>query len=153
MNCQDCNYRENVGFDRGQEYIAVQAVLQAADHFVQILDLYDYLWQWGDGYGAWVTEVIEDALRDQGFQRYRPDPKARNTNSRKPVSQGKVVIAMQKSNGLCVRCGATERLEVDHIVPVSRGGTNEIDNLQMLCKSCNASKRDKTMEEWIGDAE
>lgn len=43
----------------------------------------------------------------------------------------------------CVDCGATERLECDHIIPVSKGGTSEEDNLQTLCRSCNARKRDR----------
>jgi diadenosine tetraphosphate (Ap4A) HIT family hydrolase len=46
----------------------------------------------------------------------------------------------------CELCGipADERaLEVDHIVPRNKGGTNEIANLQALCFSCNAMKRDR----------
>jgi hypothetical protein len=40
----------------------------------------------------------------------------------------------------CKSCGATERLSVDHIVPVVKGGGNELENLQTLCLSCNSSK-------------
>ena len=40
----------------------------------------------------------------------------------------------------CVYCSGTENLTVDHIKPVSRGGSDEINNLQILCKSCNSSK-------------
>jgi ATP adenylyltransferase len=43
----------------------------------------------------------------------------------------------------CVLCGATERerpLDVDHILPRSRGGTNERANLQVLCSRCNRAK-------------
>lgn len=41
----------------------------------------------------------------------------------------------------CVHCGTTEkRLEVDHITPLKKGGTNYIENIQPLCKSCNSSK-------------
>ena len=32
------------------------------------------------------------------------------------------------------------RLEIDHIHPLARGGTNKLDNLQVLCRSCNARK-------------
>ena len=45
----------------------------------------------------------------------------------------------------CELCGiaADERaLEVDHITPRNKGGTDEIANLQALCFSCNATKRD-----------
>lgn len=46
----------------------------------------------------------------------------------------------------CELCGisAEERaLEVDHITPRAKGGTDEIANLQALCYSCNATKRDR----------
>lgn len=40
----------------------------------------------------------------------------------------------------CKHCGTTEKLTVDHIVPRSRGGTNDINNLQILCRACNSRK-------------
>jgi hypothetical protein len=40
----------------------------------------------------------------------------------------------------CVFCGTDERLTVDHIIPISRGGTNEFGNLQTLCQPCNSRK-------------
>ena len=49
----------------------------------------------------------------------------------------------------CVACGSTERIEVDHIVPVSRGGSDDIENLQPLCLKCNRSKSAKTMDEFM----
>ena len=39
-------------------------------------------------------------------------------------------------------------MEVDHILPRSRGGTDHADNLQMLCSGCNRSKGRRTMAEW-----
>jgi HNH endonuclease len=47
----------------------------------------------------------------------------------------------------CVYCGATENLEIDHVFPVSKGGNSEPENLQLLCRSCNRSKRSKTAEQ------
>jgi len=46
-------------------------------------------------------------------------------------------------NGECQMCGTTHKITIDHIIPLSKGGTNHIDNLQPLCHSCNASKGDK----------
>ena len=46
----------------------------------------------------------------------------------------------------CELCGVsadTKALEVDHIMPRNKGGSDEINNLQALCYSCNAMKRDK----------
>lgn len=43
-------------------------------------------------------------------------------------------------SGACALCGATEKLEIDHIVPVKKGGRTERSNLQPLCQSCNRKK-------------
>lgn len=48
---------------------------------------------------------------------------------------------MKRDGHRCVVCAATEKLEIDHIIPVSRGGTSQIGNLQVLCRSCNRKKR------------
>lgn len=48
----------------------------------------------------------------------------------------------------CVQCGSTERLEVDHILNVARGGTHDLDNLQTLCADCHATKTAKESGEW-----
>lgn len=43
----------------------------------------------------------------------------------------------------CLKCGKTESLTADHVVPIAKGGLNEISNLQPLCKSCNCRKHVK----------
>lgn len=42
----------------------------------------------------------------------------------------------------CVNCGSTEKesLEIDHIMPISKGGKTEPSNLQTLCRNCNIRK-------------
>lgn len=56
---------------------------------------------------------------------------------------------VQKCNG----CGAlTDKWELDHIHPRSRGGTNDPENFQILCVECNRGKRGKfafSMREWV----
>ena len=49
----------------------------------------------------------------------------------------------------CQYCGSKEELEVDHIVPLINGGTNEDDNLITACHKCNTLKSDKSLEEFI----
>lgn len=46
----------------------------------------------------------------------------------------------RRDQGRCVQCGSQDRLEIDHIVPFSRGGSNTERNLQLLCERCNRSK-------------
>lgn len=41
---------------------------------------------------------------------------------------------------------------IDHVVPLSRGGTNDDSNLCSACPPCNLSKHAKTPEEWLGTA-
>lgn len=50
----------------------------------------------------------------------------------------------------CVYCGQRGGyLECDHVIPISRGGSNDISNLVTACFTCNRSKRNKTPEEWL----
>ncbi|SVB74143.1 uncharacterized protein METZ01_LOCUS226997 [marine metagenome] len=48
----------------------------------------------------------------------------------------------QRDEGKCVECGNNERLEFDHIIPVSKGGSNTVRNIQLLCETCNRQKSD-----------
>ena len=53
---------------------------------------------------------------------------------------------LKEAKGRCALCGATKderMLDVDHIIPRSRGGKTEYSNLQVLCSKCNRSKQDK----------
>ena len=49
----------------------------------------------------------------------------------------------KQHNYTCMMCGKKEpeiKLTIDHIVPLSEGGTNWISNIQPLCRSCNSKK-------------
>lgn len=54
---------------------------------------------------------------------------------------------LKRDNHQCQSCGSTvkdgAKLEIDHIIPVSKGGTNDPENLQILCKICNIGKSNK----------
>jgi 5-methylcytosine-specific restriction endonuclease McrA len=47
---------------------------------------------------------------------------------------------------ICLRCKQHKSLTIDHVVPVSLGGRNDISNIQPLCLSCNASKGAKVKD-------
>lgn len=53
---------------------------------------------------------------------------------------------LAKFNYRCAKCGSTDRIEADHIVPIKRGGKDTIDNIQPLCRPCNISKNARTAD-------
>lgn len=55
--------------------------------------------------------------------------------------------------GPCVYCETAPSTEVDHAIPISRGGTNDDWNLVASCRSCNRSKGNRTLAEWLGFVE
>ncbi|TAL79461.1 MAG: HNH endonuclease [Bacteroidetes bacterium] len=50
----------------------------------------------------------------------------------------------------CVFCRSSTNLTTDHLVPQNRGGDDSADNLVMACSSCNSSRGDKGIFEWLG---
>lgn len=63
-----------------------------------------------------------------------------------PVSDSVRYEVLKTGGGMCALCGCTKDdrpLDVDHIIPRSRGGSNDISNLQVLCSKCNRSKGNK----------
>jgi 5-methylcytosine-specific restriction endonuclease McrA len=55
-----------------------------------------------------------------------------------------------KSGGACFYCGvdASRYPICDHLVPICRGGTNDLSNLVTACDACNSSKGSLTPDEW-----
>lgn len=55
----------------------------------------------------------------------------------------------ERDNYTCQYCGKRGgKLEVDHVCPISKGGTNEFSNLVTACRRCNRQKKDKTVAEF-----
>ncbi len=58
----------------------------------------------------------------------------------------KLILAYQP---WCSACGTTEQLTADHILAYSQGGSNTLDNLQVLCRSCNSRKQRRDGKVWV----
>lgn len=53
-------------------------------------------------------------------------------------------LAIKASYGYCcAKCGSAEDISQDHVVPLSKGGAHNADNIQPLCRSCNSGKRNR----------
>ena len=46
----------------------------------------------------------------------------------------------RRDQGKCARCGGRDKIEYDHIIPISEGGGNTARNIELLCQQCNRSK-------------
>ena len=58
-------------------------------------------------------------------------------------TQGEWEMLKAQYNWICPSCGKSEpeiKLTEDHIIPISKGGSNNIENIQPLCKNCNCKK-------------
>jgi 5-methylcytosine-specific restriction endonuclease McrA len=60
--------------------------------------------------------------------------------TREPIPPDTQVFVWNRDGGRCVRCGSQANLEFDHIIPLSKGGSNTARNLQLLCQDCNRTK-------------
>lgn len=49
----------------------------------------------------------------------------------------------RRDHGRCSQCASRENLEFDHVIPVSKGGSNTARNVQLLCQVCNRRKSDR----------
>ena len=91
------------------------------------------------------------SLFHHGFVTARTDiPRRTDIDAPIPYWQNKHVLFGQQE-GLCAGCRGDfpfKLFEVDHKVPLSRGGTDHLENLQLLCSSCNRIKGDRPME-WM----
>jgi hypothetical protein len=85
-----------------------------------------------------VAELLEHSVADLEFLLRLIDPPTRIKVPAKLRYQ-----VLRRAGFRCASCGATAQqaqLEVDHIRPVSQGGTNDPRNLRILCQPCNSGK-------------
>lgn len=68
------------------------------------------------------------------------DKYANPDKQRRKITKEKRRRVYARDGHKCVLCGSTERLTLDHVVPLIRGGTNLDSNLRTLCEPCNHIK-------------
>lgn len=113
---------------------------------------YEKIIQYGRKYHAQNKETRLEQNREwyknnpeKSREKYNKRRAAKLQNGRYKVRQ-KFITNLYTSP--CNYCASITNIEMDHIIPLTRGGTHSEGNLQPLCRSCNASKGNKTMTEW-----
>jgi 5-methylcytosine-specific restriction endonuclease McrA len=90
------------------------------------------------------------------YRKANPDKKRHLENrrrARKAGNGGSHTLAERlekfaRLGNVCVYCRQSKKLTVDHIIPLARGGTDNIENIVPACRSCNSRKNTKTAEEF-----
>jgi 5-methylcytosine-specific restriction endonuclease McrA len=68
----------------------------------------------------------------------------------------KMLLHLTKYKNKCPHCNTKysnedlgSRISIDHITPLAKGGSHTFSNIDFMCYSCNSSKGNKTLDEWI----
>ena len=117
---------------------AVQVLLSA-----RLLDLVE-----GVGYlpHNWDTKQFKSDNSTARVQKYRAERSALGLPILADYSQFRPTL-IERDGERCVYCLSAENLVVDHITPSCLGGTDDIRNLGLACRSCNSLKARKTPEQ------
>jgi 5-methylcytosine-specific restriction endonuclease McrA len=76
--------------------------------------------------------------------------KARRRNAGQMPNKQEIQELYAQSDDHCSYCGIRlfGEYHLEHMLPITRGGLNDIENLAIACADCNLSKGDKTFNEW-----
>ena len=85
------------------------------------------------------------ALRSQA----KRNDRARRKGAEGSYTTKEFIAKCNEYNNCCAYCGAHEKLEPDHVVAISKGGTNYIGNIVPACHTCNVRKGSKSYEDFL----
>jgi len=120
-----------------REREALESVRQLLALAVQIAKV-EGLWAWGDGHGGWFHEEVTAAAEALGLS-VKPPSSPRKKSLARSLRDA-VVARDGLVCGLCSEPVPLSDVHIDHRLPRSLGGTDEIDNLQVAHSRCNIRK-------------
>ena len=106
---------------------------------------------WRGALTAFVNYINGNVVKQQDYKEKAQDgQKECKHRTSRTINLRTRFLVFQRDNFKCCTCGASPakdpsvELHIDHIIPWSKGGETEIDNLQTLCSKCNLGKSDLT---------
>jgi 5-methylcytosine-specific restriction endonuclease McrA len=110
------------------------------------------------------AERMAKAEHNKHYQRFRYMTDAsyrlyvrQKTRRRKAIERGSIGVQAKGSQirarfeqfgNCCAYCGSTENVQIEHLVPIARGGTHVLGNILPACRRCNYSKKARDAEQW-----
>ena len=70
-----------------------------------------------------------------------------NPDLDRPIPKDRRLYVLKRDKYLCVYCGTTAK-DMDHVLPITRGGMHDVLNMVTCCRPCNSSKGNRTPDEW-----
>lgn len=131
---------------------AAEALVRLADAMQTVIGTKPC--RWCDGPVTPSIAIASDGSVSWKHKAFCSAPCRKGTfvGKRRPLPKKTRAAVFARDGRICKRCGWTEwapgeappgvwrQLEIDHVYPVARGGTDDLDNLQVLCSRCNQQK-------------
>jgi len=121
----------------------------------------DHVKKYSKKYDSTHRDPVAAAARTAQWVKDNPEKALANCHKRRARVMGAegtyapadIMVLLEHQGCRCVGKNCTrdisQRFTIDHKMPLCRGGSNWPDNLQLLCKSCNCRKGQRTMDEWL----
>ena len=96
----------------------------------------------------WLEYQTKPELRLYTRQKSKRRKALQREQTAHQISAKDIRARFRQFGSCCAYCGASGDMEIEHVVPISKGGTHAMGNIVPACHDCNSSKRAKEVESW-----
>ena len=103
----------------------------------------------------WQKDNADKVIaKNKAWAERNPEKRLERTQRRRTKLRGNLAYSVTKKelkklySSPCAYCKSNEKISIDHVIPIARGGTHSIGNILPACSKCNSSKGAKTIQEW-----